>query len=272
MERTVSDAVVERLLDWGVDTIFGLPGDGINGLMEALPAESVCCGRPLYDYGMLDRAEKYLKDTLALLRQHLRAGVPVVVLEPSCASVFRDELRSLMPTDADAVRLGQQTKLLSELLVEANWTPPKLRRKALMHGHCHQKSILGMDAENKLLEQMGLSVEEPESGCCGLAGSFGYEVDKYELSMQIGERVLLPKVREASEDTLIITDGFSCRSQVEHASTRPLHLADVLAMALHDGADAPAGLPAAGRRKLAVGAAGALALAAGGWWAARRNR
>lgn len=139
----------------------------------------------LYDYGFLDQAKNYLLDIFAALRPQITQGVPIVVLEPSCASVFRDEAANLFPGDEDAQRLRAQTKLLDEFLLEAGYKVPTLKRKALIHGHCHQKALWGMSAEQKIVDRMGLDAELLDSGCCGLAGSFGYEEHHYDVSMKI---------------------------------------------------------------------------------------
>jgi Fe-S oxidoreductase len=213
------------------------------GCRVLVPDGAVCCGRPLYDYGMLDVAERLLLHDLDVLRPHIRAGVPVVGLEPSCVAAFRDELPALLSFDEDARRLGWQTLTLPEFLLEhlTDYRPPQLHRKAIVHLHCHHKAIMGSEQEIELLKQMGLDVEAPDFGCCGLAGSFGFEREHYDISMQIGERRLLPAVREAPADTLIVGDGFSCKTQIEQAtSRRALHVAQVLAMAAEHG---PAGPP-----------------------------
>jgi FAD/FMN-containing dehydrogenase/Fe-S oxidoreductase len=190
----------------------------------------LCCGRGLYDFGMLGRARRYLRTVLDALASQLEAGTPIVVLEPSCASVFRDELLNFFPDDARAVRLAQQTYLLAEFLARhaPQYTPPSLAgRDVLLHGHCHQKSQ--MQAEQSLLERAGARVWMPDSGCCGMAGPFGFEKEKYAVSTALGERVLLPAVRAASPETLIVSDGFSCREQVgQLSSRRAMHLAEVL--------------------------------------------
>jgi Fe-S oxidoreductase len=202
-----------------------------------VPQQSLCCGRPLYDFGFLDMAEGLLHQILDTLHPQIQAGVPVVGLEPSCVSVFRDELKEMLPHDEDAIRLSGQTFLLSEFLEQKvdNYQPPKLRRKAVVHGHCHHKSILKMDAEESILKKLGLDYHVLDSGCCGMAGAFGFEADHYDVSIKAGERVLLPAVRDAEKQTLIITDGFSCREQIAQTSDRQaLHLAQVLQMALHE--------------------------------------
>jgi len=207
------------------------------GFNVRVPASNLCCGRPLYDYGMLDTARRYLDTILDSLREEIEAGVPVVGLEPSCVAVFRDELPNLMPRNQNARRLSAQTFTLAQLLDKQapHWQPPRLDAAALVQVHCHQGAVLGYDKERALLERMGVRVEVPDSGCCGMAGSFGFERgEKYAVSMACGERVILPAVREARPDTLIVADGFSCREQIAQSTDRTaLHLAEVVAMALH---------------------------------------
>jgi FAD/FMN-containing dehydrogenase/Fe-S oxidoreductase len=204
------------------------------GYRVMVPGAPLCCGRPLYDYGMLDLARTKLLQILEQLRPAIRAGVPVVALEPSCLSVFRDEMPNLLAGDPDAERLALQAKTLSELLLATpNWQPPQLSRKALVQTHCHHKAVLNAEAEEKLLRAMGLDIEKPPVGCCGHAGSFGFEAEHHPVSMQIGELVLLPAVRKAPADQLIISDGFSCRHQIRHGTGRwAMHPAEVIAFAL----------------------------------------
>lgn len=204
------------------------------GYQVTLPPDSLCCGRPLYDFGMLDRAKLLLEGTLEALRPKIAAGTPVIGLEPSCISVFRDEMTNLLAGNKDAEQMKQQTFLLSEFLVRhADYRPPQLKRKALVHGHCHHKSVLKFGAEEELLKRIGLDFQVLDSGCCGMAGSFGFEADKYEVSVKIGERVLLPAIRQAAADTLIVADGFSCFEQIQGLTGRkPLHIAEVLQMAI----------------------------------------
>jgi Fe-S oxidoreductase len=156
----------------------------------------LCCGRPLYDFGMLTLAKRQLRQILEALRPQIEAGVPLVGLEPSCVAVFRDELVDLFPDDGDAQRLKKQSFTLPEYLKKIGWTPPKLEGRALVQAHCHHKSVMGFDDEEELLEQLGLDAEVVKSGCCGMAGSFGYEAgEKYEVSMKCAEDVLLPRIR-----------------------------------------------------------------------------
>ena len=207
---------------------------GAAGWQVKIPSRPLCCGRPLYDYGKLTLAKKLWRQTLDLLREDIRAGVPLVGLEPSCVASFRDELPNLFPQEEDARRLTGQTMSLAEFLDQrAHFEPPRLEKKAVVHAHCHQRAIFGLEHDKKLMSKMGLDFEILDSGCCGMAGSFGFERQHYDISMKIGERVLLPKVRETDADTLVIADGFSCREQISQSTNRhPLHLAQVLQLAL----------------------------------------
>ncbi len=205
------------------------------GYSVTIPRLRLCCGRPLYDFGLLDRAKRYLRTIMEELADAIEMGTPIVVLEPSCASVFRDELRNLFPLDPRARRLSAQTLLLSELLASdsSTYEPPRRAGRVLLHGHCHQTALMKLDHAQTLMRKMGLTVDTPDSGCCGMAGAFGFDADKFAVSQAIGERVLLPAVRAAAPDTLIVADGFSCREQIRQATgRRAMHLAEVLAMRL----------------------------------------
>jgi Fe-S oxidoreductase len=201
------------------------------GFDVEIPERRVCCGRPLFDWGMLDGARRLLATALDVLSPAIERGVPLVVLEPSCAAVFADELTELFPDDPRAARLAERTSLLAGFL-ESNapeWRVPTLPRRALLQFHCHQRAIFGIDADRRLLERMGVDLEVPDSGCCGMAGAFGFDGRHYGLSMAIGERVLLPEVRKAAPETLVLADGFSCREQISQGTERrPLHLAELI--------------------------------------------
>jgi len=208
------------------------------GYQVEVPEQSLCCGRPLYDHGMLTTAERLLRQILETLEPQITEGIPIVGLEPSCVAVFRDELLNFFPNDENARRLSKQVFLLSEFLERKvpNYQPPQLHRKAVVHGHCHHKAIMGMGAEEAVLKKLGLDFEILDSGCCGMAGAFGFEKDHYDVSIKCGERVLLPAVRNAAKDTLIIANGFSCQEQIAQTTDRQaLHLAQVIQMALHEG-------------------------------------
>lgn len=204
------------------------------GCRVEIPTVHLCCGRPLYDFGLLDQAKRQLRQILAALQPAIEAGVPLVGLEPACVAVFRDEMVNLFPDDPLARRLAKQTFMFSEYLnQQARYQPPPLKLKAVVHGHCHQKAIVGMSDEVALLGAMGLDFDLLDAGCCGMAGSFGFDKHKVELSMRIGERVLLPEVRAAAADTLVITNGYSCREQIAQGAARgALHLAEVIVMAI----------------------------------------
>ena len=205
------------------------------GFQVELPAKSLCCGRPLYDFGMLGPAKRLLRQTLDTLRPEIEAGVPIIGLEPSCVAVFRDEMTNLFPDDEDAKRLRDRTFLISEFFETMldGYQPPQLKRKALVHGHCHQKAIMGMGHDKSIFTKLGLDYQLLDSGCCGMAGSFGFEAGHYDISMNVGELVLLREIRNASRETLIIADGFSCREQIRQATDREaLHTAQVLQLAL----------------------------------------
>ncbi|HWY58477.1 MAG TPA: FAD-linked oxidase C-terminal domain-containing protein [Terriglobales bacterium] len=207
------------------------------GYRVQLPKANLCCGRPLYDWGMLDRAKRLLLEILDALENEIEQEIPIVVLEPSCAAVFRDELLNLYPKDERARRVSRQTFLLSEFLEKKakHFQLPKLGRKALVHGHCHHKSVMRMTDEEAVLRKMGIEFQTPAPGCCGMAGAFGFESDKFEISVAIGELELLPAVRKASPECLIIADGFSCREQIAQCTNRQaLHLAEVISMATRD--------------------------------------
>ncbi|HEX4927858.1 MAG TPA: FAD-binding and (Fe-S)-binding domain-containing protein [Burkholderiales bacterium] len=188
------------------------------GCAIELPAERICCGRPYYDFGMLDRAKRTLEHALRVLPR----DVPVVVLEPGCLSVFRDELPRVVP----GARIPAMS--LAEVLLEMDFCPPTIEQQVLLHGHCHQKALIGLKAEQTLLKAAGCEVLAPDTGCCGMAGSFGYRPEFYETSKKIAALELLPALHAARE-SLVLADGFSCREQIEGlAKRKTLHLAELL--------------------------------------------
>ncbi|TMM08448.1 MAG: FAD-binding oxidoreductase, partial [Actinobacteria bacterium] len=213
------------------------------GWQVVMPQGHICCGRPLYDYGFLDLAERYLRRNLDRLREWYREGIPIVGLEPSCTAVFKDELEKLVPNDPDAMRLRTSMLHFAEFFERYDIEPPALVGEALLWGHCHQKATGGMDADASVLKKMGVEVEQLTSGCCGLAGSWGFEAGHHEVSMAAGEQGLLPKVRALSDDTLVVANGFSCKTQIEQGNTgrRALHLAQVMQLARDHGPEGPRG-------------------------------
>ncbi len=203
------------------------------GFEVRVPTQPVCCGLTWVSTGQLKVAKKVLSHTLDVLRDDIRAGVPVVGLEPSCTAVFRSDGVDLLPGDEDMRRLSLQTRILAELLTERapDWTPPQMQVNAIVQTHCHQHAIMGTDPDKELMKSAGIDAEQLKSGCCGLAGNFGFEDGHYDVSRAAGERVLLPRVREADADTVVLADGFSCRTQVEQCDTgrTAMHLAELLA-------------------------------------------
>ncbi|MDQ6735925.1 MAG: heterodisulfide reductase-related iron-sulfur binding cluster, partial [Nitrospirota bacterium] len=211
------------------------------GFHVTIPQRALCCGRPLYDFGMLDLAQSMWRQILDTLHDDIEAGTPIVGLEPSCVAAFRDELLQLNPNLEDAKRLSSHMFTLSEFLdaQAPDIQLPTLHRPAIVHGHCHQKAVMGFQAETTILKRVGLEAKILDSGCCGMAGSFGFQPgDHYDVSLKVGEMVLLPAVRHASKETLVMADGFSCREQIAQTTDRQgLHLAQVLAMAIRYGSD-----------------------------------
>ncbi|WP_081067619.1 FAD-binding and (Fe-S)-binding domain-containing protein [Burkholderia stagnalis] len=203
------------------------------GFDVTLPRKRLCCGRPLYDYGLLDEARALLRTAVDELADEIGAGVPVVGLEPGCLSVFKDELLKQLPDEPLAKRLAAQTFLFSDFVAQAEFAWPQLDADVIVHGHCHQKSLFGMKGETALLDKLGVRWTLLDTGCCGMSGSFGFNDAHYELSMKIGEGKLLPLVRQASDDAIVVTNGFSCREQIEHGAGRtPLHIAQLAQRAL----------------------------------------
>ncbi len=204
------------------------------GFQVILPKGHICCGRPLYDFGHLDAARHYLADILDRMAAHIDAGLPFIFLEPSCASVFKDELPELFPNDPRARRMREQVWLLADWLADKapDFAAGKLNgARILIHGHCHHKAVFGgPKKEIALLRQAGATVEAIEAGCCGMAGPFGFEADKFEVSKTIANQGLLPAVEAAGPTTILVADGFSCREQIlQLCHKRALHFAEVLA-------------------------------------------
>ncbi|MGX4688011.1 FAD-binding and (Fe-S)-binding domain-containing protein [Streptomyces sp. JNUCC 63] len=207
------------------------------GFRVAVPTRPVCCGLTWISTGQLGVAEKVLRRTLDVLRPYLEAGTPIIGLEPSCTAVFRADAPELMPADQDVKRLAGQVRTLAEQLVHhapEGWGPPKLTRQATVQTHCHQHAIMKFDADRELMRRAHLDADVLDEGCCGLAGNFGFERGHHEVSMAVAEQGVLPAVREAAPDSLVLADGFSCRTQIEQGDTgrRALHLAEALALGL----------------------------------------
>ncbi|GAA1043728.1 FAD-binding and (Fe-S)-binding domain-containing protein [Streptomyces murinus] len=207
------------------------------GFRVAVPTRPVCCGLTWISTGQLDTAKRVLRRTLDVLAPFLQAGTPVIGLEPSCTAVFRSDAPELLPDDPDVRRLAGQVRTFAEQLVHHapdDWRPPALARQALVQTHCHQHAVLKDDADRTLMRRAHLDADVLDEGCCGLAGNFGFERGHHEVSMAVAEQGVLPAVRGAAPDSLVLADGFSCRTQIEEGGTgrRALHLAEALAFAL----------------------------------------
>ncbi|MGX1672525.1 FAD-binding and (Fe-S)-binding domain-containing protein [Streptomyces sp. NPDC055400] len=208
------------------------------GFEVVLPPDRLCCGLTWHTTGQLDTAKKVLSRTLDAVDPYLKQGMPLIGLEPSCTSLFRTDATELFPRDERAVRLAKQTMTLAELLDQR--APDvdfgRLGDKtvtAMTQTHCHQHATLGSKADDRVLARAGVDSGRLDSGCCGLAGNFGFEKGHYDVSVAVGEQVLLPALREALEDTVVLADGYSCRTQIAQLSDRtPRHLAELLRDAL----------------------------------------
>jgi len=208
------------------------------GCAVELPRGALCCGRPLYDFGMLALARRRLEQIVARLRPEIRSGVEVVGLEPSCVDVFRDELLNMLPHDEDAKRLSKQTFSFVEYLTDRlDWTPPRIDAHVVVQGHCHHRAAeKDMRHDRALLDRLGVDYEVLDTGCCGMAGSFGYHAgERHDVSVAVAEHRLLPALRETPESTLVVADGFSCRGQIGQLGGREaLHVAELVQRALRE--------------------------------------
>ena len=201
------------------------------GFDVVIPSEPLCCGRPLYDWGFLDKAKARFERIFEVLRDDIEAGTPIVVLEPACASTFKDELLNLLPQQAEARKLSSQVTYIADFIADGISRFPSLVRggDALVQPHCHHHAIIGFGKEMHLLDALELHVERPQQGCCGMAGAFGMARETFELGRGIGERMLLPRVRELDLETIIVADGFSCREQIELNTGRAtMHIVELL--------------------------------------------
>jgi FAD/FMN-containing dehydrogenase/Fe-S oxidoreductase len=205
------------------------------GWRVLLPEGHACCGRPLYDYGFLGLAERYLRRVLKAVGPALAEGLPVVGVEPSCVATLRHELPGMLPRDDEALALSRQAMHFGEFFERYGIEPPRAPAPGLrahLWIHCHQKATGGGGPDRRLLEAMGAEVVALPGTCCGLAGSWGMEAAHHDLSVAIGERDLLPAVREAGPGDVVVANGFSCRMQIEAGTgRRALHLAEVMAIA-----------------------------------------
>ncbi|HEX5043488.1 MAG TPA: FAD-binding and (Fe-S)-binding domain-containing protein [Candidatus Polarisedimenticolaceae bacterium] len=240
--RAGEGAPVLLWADTWTEHLLPAPGRAAVEVLEAAGARvtlspaGVCCGRPLYDWGMLDQARQYLRVVLDAVGGAALAGTPVVVLEPSCLSVFKVELVKLFPGDRRAAALAARATTLAGFLSGLDLPLRPLGGRALVQFHCHQQAVLPVAPEKELLRRLGVEATVLDAGCCGMAGAFGFRRDHAEVSRRIGELGVLPAVRRAGPDVTVVADGFSCREQVfQETGRRPAHLAELLRAALPGG-------------------------------------
>ena len=210
------------------------------GFHVTVPDARACCGRPLLSKGLLDDARQLLLDAVKRLYPYAEKGLPIIGLEPSCILTFTDELLSLLPGDVRGQKIAEAAVTFEAFVAEqaASGALDHLQwkdapRRVLLHGHCHQKALVGTGPAERVLRHAGYTVETVDSGCCGMAGAFGYEAEHYDVSLQMAERRLAPAVRAAPDDTVIAAAGTSCRAQIADTTGRhALHPAEVLLEAL----------------------------------------
>ncbi len=210
------------------------------GLQVVVPDERACCGRPLISKGLLSEAQRQVLDAVERLHPYVEQGWPIVGLEPSCILTFRDELLALLPGDPRARALARSVFTFEEYVARladegrldgVRWT--ETPRRVLLHGHCHQKALVGTQAAARVLSLPGYTVEVLDTSCCGMAGAFGYEKEHVDISLKMAERRLAPAVRAADDGTLIAAPGTSCRAQIQDTTgRRALHPAEILLEAL----------------------------------------
>jgi Fe-S oxidoreductase len=206
---------------------------------EVLLAEKKCCGRPMISKGLIRKAKANAAHNVDRLSGYARQGIPIVGCEPSCILTFRDEYPDLLD-DPRAAEVAEHTFLIEEFLLglhargELHLPLERSGKSILLHGHCHQKALVGTGPSLQVLRLLpGATVEEVDSGCCGMAGSFGYEKEHYELSLAIGSRRLFPAIQARGPEVEIVAAGISCRQQIAHGTgRRARHLVEVLAEAL----------------------------------------
>jgi Fe-S oxidoreductase len=204
------------------------------GYRVVIPHSALCCGLTWISTGQLKSAKRILQKTAEELAGELRGGMRMVCLEPSCTAVFRSDAPELLPKDESIALVRDQTRTLAELLCETTgWVPPRIEKTALVQPHCHQHAVLGFDADQRVMDRVGITATTI-GGCCGLAGNFGFEAGHLDVSVACAEHELLPAVRNAAQDTVVLADGFSCRTQLEQTGNgrQAVHLAELLAAGL----------------------------------------
>ena len=220
---------------------FHEPAIGISALhllnacgYEVILANVGCCQRPKISHGFLREAKKEGTKTVERLKKYINQGLMILVCEPGCASALNDDLADLVEDEKVAKQLQEQVVMIDVFLaseMEAGNIDQTISvdSNVLIHGHCHQKALYSTNGMKSLLGKSNKSVTEIPSGCCGMAGSFGYEKEHYDLSKKIGEEILFPAVRAKGEDTVVVANGFSCRHQIEHfTGVKPKHWVEVV--------------------------------------------
>ena len=205
------------------------------GFEVVLPGHK-CCGRPMISKGLVDEARESARDVVEKLTPFAKEGIPIVGLEPSCLLTLREENLYLLPNDPDVQLVADNSYTFEEFMAKladegkVNIQFTNAQRNILLHGHCHQKALVGTKPSHTTLTlPQNYQVNEVDSGCCGMAGSFGYEAEHYDISIQMAERRLLPAVRDADDDTIIVASGVSCRQQIKHGTGKQaLHPAEVI--------------------------------------------
>jgi FAD/FMN-containing dehydrogenase/Fe-S oxidoreductase len=224
------------------------------GFEVVIEERRACCGRPMLSKGLVDEARRAARRNVSLLAAHAHAGTPIIGTEPSCILTLRDEYLDLLPGDANAQVVAKNSFMIDEFLANLEkegtlgigWSA-RQGPEVLFHGHCHQKALIGMAPSMTILKSSGCTVQETGAGCCGMAGSFGYETEHYEVSKKIGEERLFPKVESVNRQTVVAVAGVSCRQQIEHfTDRRTQHIAEVLASRIKPGHvwQAPVSVPA----------------------------
>jgi Fe-S oxidoreductase len=210
------------------------------GFTVEIVARRACCGRPAISKGLIEDARKLAARNVESLAPYARHDIPIVGTEPSCILTLRDEYPDLLPENSDVEKVAAQSFMIDEFLADLEakgelgltWRDD-VGPRVLFHGHCHQKALIGMKPSMSILRAAGCQPEESGAGCCGMAGSFGYEEEHYEVSRKIGAERLFPKVEEQARETVIAVTGVSCREQIGHfTDRRPIHIAEVLAARL----------------------------------------
>ena len=208
----------------------------LSGRQVAVAREHFCCGRPLYEYGFLAQAVKQLGLILDGFHASLPANSSVIVLEPSCLSVFKDELLRAFPDDIRAVDLSDRVKTVTGFLSDESIFPAKQLNSGILHLHCHDKSLAVSSHEREWMEQCFETLQEPESGCCGMAGTYGIKKKTRAIGQHLFVRRLKPAIVEADEEAIVVANGFSCFEQivdgVGHTGRRVLHPVEVIELCL----------------------------------------